>query len=471
MNIDITHIYRSLVVHRIDKNKFISLHYILSASEGYSLIDASLRTLLLLTRRTFRSSQDIEHAPSIENCGAVVARKSLDNSTYGEVEFAIPIKYIDESDLINNIYLLATSASEYGYCKDVWLMDIEIPHELLKNISGPNYGINGIRTKLNIFERPIVAISLQKIYIGSTLNDLKKFIETCIEGEIDLIVDDIFGFNNKEKFSIYDKCKLISEIVNTHNSVSKKKVGYFCYLNSFGKSFEETIFAVKEFNILGIIVNPFLMSYGFLNSHLKINFEENNQPVMICTNMGSSMIGRNPLDENLSSSTEDIELSRTGVSEVITAKLSRFIGADAIHIGTAGAECWHPTEFNMTPKVLTEDFHHIKPSMSIAEGDLPISELGSNLHYLGNDVIFEISSGIGLHSLGIHSGCQAYKLAIEFLDKDMTEKEYEATLLYLNRKFSCVKEALKSENWKPKKIEIGHAKQILLDSKWAERFK
>lgn len=466
---EITQTYRSLIVNRIDTNKYFLLHYHLSASTNYKLSDAALRTLLILTRRTLRNTK-FDDNPTISKYGAVVTSTSLNNRVHGEVTLAIPINYVDTNDPIGSIYLLATSAAEYGYCKDVWLMDIEVPPCVLENIAGPVYGVQGIREKLKVFDRPIIGVSLQKLYLGTTESDFRKFVRACIEGGADLIVDDIISVNSSNTMPAQQRAKVINHEIES--SRTGRNVGHFVYLNSFGETSKDILKACNSLNIFGVIINSFLMSFGYLHNEIKTNFKLNYAPVIACTNMGSSMLGRNPMDENLAEENKPNMTNRTGVSEVVTAKLSRLIGADAIHTGTAGAECWHPAEFNMTPHTLVDDIPDIKPSMSIAEGDLPISEMGANIRYLGRDVIFEISSGIGLHPSGPKSGCEAYRIISEYVHQNMSFVEFEAVLLFLSKKNDCIRKALELENWKPQKIkaDAAFAKKVLSSSQWKKDF-
>lgn len=470
---NISHLYRSLLVNRIDSTRFVLLHYYMTSSSEYKLSDAALRTLLIITRRTLRHAQD-ENALDIDEYGAVVTNKSLNNITSGEVTLAIPVDYINVDDPLGAIYLIATSVSEYSYCRDTWLMDIEIPDSIFSTITGPKYGVEGIRTKFNIHDRPIIGASIQPLYTGRTLNDLKVYVDACLEGGSDLIVDDILPNNICNRKNKIDRARLICELIAEKNSrpFKTKKIGYFTYLNMVGAWTEDILHVIGDYDFCGVIVNSFTMSYGYVHNVLQKTLTTiGNRPIITCTNMGSSMLGRNPLDENIPNLDQFTAASRTGVSEVVTAKLSRFSGADAIHTGTAGAECWHPAEFNMTPHTLMDPMQSIKQSMAIAEGDMPLSEIGQNMRYLSADTIFEVSSGIGLHPLGPKSGAEAYLKVASFADKNMTHEEYEALLLFLANKYASVKESLKMESWTPLKVksDITKAVKILKDSPWGGR--
>lgn len=470
---NISHLYRSLLVNRVDNAKFVLLHYYMTAATEFKLSDAALRTLLIITRRTLRHAQD-ENNLSINEYGAVVTNKSLNNISSGEVTLAIPIEYINTEDPLGSIYLIATSVSEYSYCRDTWLMDIEIPDSILSQISGPKYGVEGIREKFNIHERPIIGASIQPLYAGRTTEELEMYVNACLEGGVDLIVDDILPNNICSREKKIERVRRVCDLVAQRNSktFTIKNVGYFIYLNMVGAWTEDILQTIGDYDFCGVIVNSFTMSYGYVHNVLQKTITTiGNRPIITCTNMGSSMLGRNPLDENIPNLDQFAVASRTGVSEVVTAKLSRFSGADAIHTGTAGAECWHPAEFNMTPHTLMDPMESIRQSMAIAEGDMPLSEIGQNIRYLSGNTIFEVSSGIGLHPSGPKSGAEAYLKVASFVDKNMSHEEYEALLLFLANKHASVKDSLKMESWTPIRIksDIGVAMKILKDSPWGER--
>ena len=70
----------------------------------------------------------------------------------------------------------------------VTLTDLEIPDELLSGFAGPRYGIDGVRQRVSVPQRPLLATALKPR--GAPISDLQKICRDFVEGGGDLIKDD-----------------------------------------------------------------------------------------------------------------------------------------------------------------------------------------------------------------------------------------------------------------------------------------
>lgn len=77
----------------------------------------------------------------------------------------------------------------------VKLVDIQFSEEFKKSLPGPVFGIDGIRNKVNVFDRPLL-MSIFKGVIGRDMQDLKEQLRLQALGGVDLIKDDEILFES-----------------------------------------------------------------------------------------------------------------------------------------------------------------------------------------------------------------------------------------------------------------------------------
>ncbi|MFQ6212483.1 RuBisCO large subunit C-terminal-like domain-containing protein, partial [Bacillus mobilis] len=133
----------------------------------------------------------------------------------------------------------------------------------------------------------------------------------------------------------------------------------------------------------GFVVNGFTQGLGTLEDLSSHSFGV----CLVATNMGSGMVSRPSAGGT----------HRVGVDEQVISKLSRLAGADAVHTGTTGAECFD-INWSDAVRALAQPLHvpgrRIPGAFRVAEGDLQMINIWPNMRELGADTIFEIHSGI-----------------------------------------------------------------------------
>jgi 2,3-diketo-5-methylthiopentyl-1-phosphate enolase len=75
------------------------------------------------------------------------------------------------------------------------LIDLQLPDEFLSRFPGPRFGIEGIRERLGVHDRPLL-MSIFKQCIGLPLDELETEYQKQIEGGVDLVKDDEIFFRD-----------------------------------------------------------------------------------------------------------------------------------------------------------------------------------------------------------------------------------------------------------------------------------
>ncbi|WP_456275769.1 2,3-diketo-5-methylthiopentyl-1-phosphate enolase [Bacillus sp. AK128] len=109
----------------------------------------------------------------------------------GHVKVAYPIENFSH-DLPA---ILTTVFGKLSLDGEVKLVDLEFPSEVKGSLPGPVFGIDGIRAKLDVYDRPLL-MSIFKGVIGRDLTYLKDQLREQLLGGVDLVKDDEILFEN-----------------------------------------------------------------------------------------------------------------------------------------------------------------------------------------------------------------------------------------------------------------------------------
>lgn len=91
--------------------------------------------------------------------------------------------------------ILTTVFGKLSLDGEVKLLDLDFSEELLNHFPGPRFGIDGIRSKLGVMERPLV-MSIFKGVIGRDLDFMAAQLREQALGGVDLVKDDEILFDN-----------------------------------------------------------------------------------------------------------------------------------------------------------------------------------------------------------------------------------------------------------------------------------
>ena len=129
----------------------------------------------------------IERLPDDESANAYFGRKL----TKGLIRIAYPAANFS-SDLPA---ILTTVFGKLSLDGEIKLLDLEFSAELAAGFPGPRFGIEGIRAKLGVHDRPLL-MSIFKGVIGRDLAFLEKQLRAQALGGMDIVKDDEILFDN-----------------------------------------------------------------------------------------------------------------------------------------------------------------------------------------------------------------------------------------------------------------------------------
>jgi len=129
-----------------------------------------------------------------------------------------------------------------------------------------------------------------------------------------------------------------------------------------------------------------------------------------------------------------------GIKMKVLARLTRLIGMDQLHIGTAVGKMFETKEEVLENlEALKDEFHGLKKVMPVASGGLQPAMVPQLIDTFGKDVIIQMGGGIHGHPKGTIAGAKAARAAVDGISEGLTLQEAA-------RKSKELKEAL--EHWK-----------------------
>lgn len=367
----------------LDLDKFIRATYSIAVPPSHDVRHAAVEMLRILTLRS-QHAYPRGHAFDAEIHGAVTYVGP--RGAWTEVTLALPPMHAEPREGMAHLLQLLVSPVEYTYTDGVWLQRIDFPRDHLRTMPGPQLGVAGIRAKLGVDGRPILALQVGPRARGLDQPDLDLYCQALTAGA-DIIVDDILLGDPSGALLLEHRAPaLVTQCKKAADATSKPKSYVACLTGTPSEIQRKAEWAAKN-GVAGFVVNAFAQGFGVLEDLSRAGLGT----WIVTTNMGSGMVSR-PAEPGSS-----VAVRRVGIDEQVFSKLSRLSGADAVHTGTTGAECfdqpWGDAVRTLAqPIAIPGGF--IAPSFRVAEGDLQMINVWPNIRELGIDTIFEVQSAL-----------------------------------------------------------------------------
>lgn len=206
------------------------------------------------------------------------------------------------------------------------LMDIHFPPSYGEHFKGPHFGISGSRSKMNVYERPMIG-TIIKPSIGMTPQDSAALVKTLIHAGIDFIKDDELQ-SAAANSPFEERVDAVMKEINDYADLTGKKVMYaFNISDELDPMLAHYDYLVKAGGTCAMIsVN----SVG--HSGVKKVTDQGNLVIHGHRN-GWGMLNRHPL---------------LGISFTAYQKLWRLAGVDQLHVNGIQNKFWESDDSVVT---------------------------------------------------------------------------------------------------------------------------
>ena len=337
------------------------------------------------------------------------------------IKIAYPQDLFEPGNMPQILSSIAGNIYGMKIIKNLRLEDITFPKKLVESFPGPKFGIKGIRKLLKVKTRPLVG-TIVKPKVG--LNE-KQHAMVAYEswiGGLDIVKDD----ENLSSMSFNNFYERVRQTLKARDMAEVKTGERKIYMPNVTAESKEMLKRAEYLKKLGgeyIMID--ILTAGF--SALQTLREANLGLVIHAHRAGHAALTRN---------------HQHGISMLTIAKISRLLGVDQLHIGTAvgkmdGAaieveaiENEIEARFideNKKLHILEQRWHGIKPVFAVCSGGLHPGMSAELIKIMGKNIIAQYGGGVHGHPNGTRSGAKAARQSVEAVMAKKTLKQYAKT--------------------------------------------
>jgi ribulose-bisphosphate carboxylase large chain len=293
------------------------------------------------------------------------------------------------------------------------VLDLIIPTKMQQLYKGPQYGIEGIRNTLKIYDRPLCG-TIVKPKVGLPTEYHARVAYEAWVGGVDIVKDDEnLGSQVFNQFE--DRLYKTLEMRDKAQEETGEKKMYMINITAPYREMVRRAQMVEDAGNEYMMVDVVCVGFSALQSLREEGFK-------LILHAHRAMHAAMTRSKDF------------GISMLTLAKLYRLIGVDQLHIGTiVGKMEGDAKEVLQIRDAITKDeveeFGEIqkwvlKPVMPVSSGGLHPGHVPDLYKYFGKDVIMQFGGGIHGHPNGTQAGARAVRQAIDATLQGIPLEEY-----------------------------------------------
>lgn len=320
------------------------------------------------------------------------------------IKIAYPIELFELNNMPNILSSVAGNVFGLEDVANLRLNDIIFPYELIHSYKGPKYGIKGVRKITGIKTRPLVG-TIIKPKLGLVTEDHAKIAYDSWSGGCDVVKDDENLSN--QRFNPYeDRVIATLEARDRAESETGEKKVYLINVTAELEEMKRRAEFAEDHGSRYMMVDILTVGWSALQTMRDMDFNL----VLHAHRAGHAAFTRNHLH---------------GINMKVIAKVSRLIGVDQLHVGTAvGKMAETLAEVKANIQAITEPMHGLKRVVPVASGGLHPGMVPKLIECFGNDVVIQAGGGIHGHPEGTVKGAMALRQSVDAVLKGVTLEEY-----------------------------------------------
>ncbi len=382
----------------INKNKYVIATYWIKSNNSNLKENAwALAIGQSVGNPNVRNQWETEEIFENSSCVILHEKDELEEKKEGIVKIGFPVinSNWEEDGISHLLCQLMGGQMDIDLIDSCRLLDIDFPEEVISYFKGPKFGIKGIRSYLNYFDKPLSG-AIVKPKTGMTADVLLDMVKELVDGGVNFIKEDEI-MSNPNFCSIEDRVPLISKYLNSSGS----KIIYSVCINSDPQYVLDRARYISNEGINSVHIN-FWSGLGVYNAIRKLDL---------------------PLFIHFQKSGDKVITDKRhafGIDWYVITKLASIMGVDTIHAGMWGG-------------YLNEDENELKKIIKNLNNSSVMPALSCGMHpglvqatisKFGNDFIANVGGAIHGHPKGTKSGAIAMRQAI---DKNY-DMEYEQAI-------------------------------------------
>jgi len=257
--------------------------------------------------------------------------------------------------------------------RGIRVQDFSLNQAMAKAFGGPRFGIDGIRKKLSVYDRPLVASALKPI--GRSIDELCAFANKMAMGGIDVIKDD-HGFSNQEVAPFEKRVMLCARAVKEGAQKGGNNTLYFASITSPADEILHRALFAKACGADGVLLPPMIVSLDTMR---------------LIRDRAGMMVMAHPALSGVFFLTKSHGIAL----EVLLGKLFRLCGADIVIFPSSGGRFPFTTrDCKAIVSHLLCDLWSIKRTFPCPAGGMKIEGLIRHIKIHGTDSMLLIGSSL-----------------------------------------------------------------------------
>ena len=323
------------------------------------------------------------------------------------VKIAYPTELFEPANMPNILSSVAGNVFGLKALKNLRLLDIEFPDQLLNSFKGPAFGIGGIRKLLKIPKRPLVG-TIIKPKLGLNTKDHAKVAYDAWVGGCDIVKDD--ENLSSQTFNPFEErlTQTLESRDKAQEETNERKV-YMINITAETQTMLKRAQTVVDQGGEYVMVD--ILTCGW--SALQTLRDQNLKLVIHAHRAGHAAFTKNPLH---------------GIAMKPIATVARIIGVDQLHVGTVvGKMSETKAEVVENISACKSDLGLLKSVLPVASGGLHPRLVPALMETFGCDFVIQAGGGIHGHPDGTVAGAKAMRQAVDATLYRKTLEEYAKT--------------------------------------------
>lgn len=309
------------------------------------------------------------------------------------IRIAYPADLFEPANIPNILSSIAGNVFGLGALESLRLNDVHFPSKIIKSFHGPKYGVSGIRKLLRVNDRPLVG-TIIKPKLGLKTSDHAEVAYEAWAGGCDIVKDDenlsSQGFNPFE-----DRVLATLESRDRAEGETNERKVYMVNVTSETNHMIERAQFVEDHGGEYVMIDILTCGFAALQTLRSQDFN---------LAIHAHRAGHAAFTKS----------AKHGVSMRVIAKVSRLVGVDQLHVGTAvGKMSEKKEEVLENCAALTSEMAGLKPVLPVASGGLHPGLVPALIELFGWDLVIQAGGGIHGHSEGTRAGATAMRQAVD----------------------------------------------------------
>jgi ribulose-bisphosphate carboxylase large chain len=331
---------------------------------------------------------------------------------------AYDLDLFEEGSIANLTSSIIGNVFGFKPLKALRLEDMRIPVHYVKTFQGPPHGIVMEREYLGKYGRPLLGATT-KPKLGLSARNYGRVVYEALRGGLDFTKDDE-NINSQPFMRWRDRFLFCMEAVNRAQAATGEIKGH--YLNVTAGTMEQMYERAEFARELGSVVVMVDLTVGYTAIQSMGVWARRNGVILHLHRAGHGTYTRQKTH---------------GVSFRVIAKWMRLAGVDHIHAGTVVGKLEgdphmvagfydtlrldHVAADPTRGLYFDQGWASLPGVMPVASGGIHAGQMHQLIHHLGEDVILQFGGGTIGHPMGIASGAEANRVALETMIKARNE--------------------------------------------------